>query len=71
VASSLPDRSNRPSPSSGSGRGEIVFPQTQTDGGIWTFAYVTTGDFISQTTVTDPRGNPTTYRFNSAGYLIA
>jgi RHS repeat-associated protein len=44
--------------------------QTQADGGVWTFSYTTSGSFISQTVVTDPRGNPTTYRFNSAGYLI-
>ncbi|MBI3000672.1 MAG: RHS repeat protein, partial [Deltaproteobacteria bacterium] len=48
-----------------------VIRQTQADGGIWTFAYTTTGTFISQTTVTDPRGNSTTYRFNAAGYLIS
>jgi YD repeat-containing protein len=47
-----------------------VIRQTQADGGIWIFTYTTTGSFISQTVVTDPRGNPTTYRFNSAGYLI-
>jgi RHS repeat-associated protein len=47
-----------------------VIRQTQADGGIWIFAYTTSGSFISQTVVTDPRSNPTTYRFNSAGYLI-
>jgi YD repeat-containing protein len=47
-----------------------VIRQTQADSGIWTFAYTTTGSFISQTVVTDPRGNPTTYRFNSSGYPI-
>jgi len=47
-----------------------IIRQTQADGGVWTFSYATTGSFISQTVVTDPRGNATTYRFNSAGYLI-
>jgi RHS repeat-associated protein len=48
-----------------------VLRQTQADGGIWTFAYTATGGFVSQTTVTDPRGNPTTSRFNSSGYLVS
>ncbi len=48
-----------------------VIRQTHADGGVWTFAYTTTGSFISQTTVTNPRENKTTYRFNSAGYRIS
>jgi len=48
-----------------------VIRQTQADGGVWTFSYTTSGSFISQTVVTDPRGNPTTYRFNNFGYLIS
>ncbi len=45
-----------------------VVRQIQADGGVWTFAYTSTGGYISQTVVTDPRGNATTYRFNAAGY---
>jgi RHS repeat-associated protein len=52
----------------GAGR---VIRQTQADGGVWTFAYTTTGDFISQTAVADPKGNTTTYRFNSEGFLTS
>jgi len=48
-----------------------VVRQTQANGGLWTFSYTTTGSFISQTVVTDPRGSATTYRFNSASYLIS
>lgn len=40
------------------------------DGGVFTFDYTATGGFITSTKVTDPRGNATTSRFNSAGYLI-
>ncbi len=52
----------------GAGR---VIRQTQADGGVWTFAYTASGDFISQTVVTDPRGNSTAYRFNSSGFLTS
>ncbi len=48
-----------------------VARQTQADGGVFTFSYTTTGSFISAATVTDPRGNATTTRFNSAGYPIS
>ena len=48
-----------------------VIRQSQADGGVWTFAYTTTGSFISQTTVTDPRGHSATYRFNSSGFLLS
>ena len=48
-----------------------VVRQTQADGGVWTFDYTSSGSFISQTAVTDPRGNATTYRFNAAGYQVS
>ncbi|MBI2987006.1 MAG: IPT/TIG domain-containing protein [Deltaproteobacteria bacterium] len=48
-----------------------VIRQTQADGGMWTFTYTASGNFITQTTVADPRGNSTTYRFNSSGFLIS
>ena len=47
-----------------------VSRQTQADGGVFTFEYAVSGGFITSTKVTDPRGNATTSRFNSAGYLI-
>lgn len=37
-----------------------VSQQTQADGGVWQFTYVLNGTQVTQTTVTDPRGNPTT-----------
>jgi RHS repeat-associated protein len=49
--------------------GGRVIRQTQADGGVFTFEYTVTGGFITSTKVTDPRGNATTYRFSSAGYL--
>jgi RHS repeat-associated protein len=45
--------------------------QTQADGGVWTFDYTSSGSFVSQTTVTNPLGEPTTYRFNTAGYQVS
>jgi len=48
-----------------------VVRQTQADGGVFTFAYVTAGDTITETTVTDPRGNATTHRFSSAGFPLS
>ena len=48
-----------------------VMRQTQADGGVWKFDYTSSGSFISQTSVTDPRGNATTYRFNAAGYQVS
>jgi RHS repeat-associated protein len=48
-----------------------VARQTQADGGVWTFAYTSTGNYISETSLTNPRGNATTYRFNAAGYQIS
>ena len=48
-----------------------VIRQTEADGGVWTLAYTVSGNFISQSTVTNPGGHKTTYRFNSAGFLIS
>jgi len=48
-----------------------VSRQTQADGGVFILDYTVTGGFITSTKVTDPRGNATTYRFNSSGYLIS
>lgn len=45
-----------------------VVRQTQADGGVWLFAYTANGTYISEATVTNPRGHKTTYRFNAAGY---
>ena len=50
--------------------GRIV-RQTQADGGVWRFDYTTNGAYISQATVTNPRGYATTYRFNAAGYQVS
>ena len=47
-----------------------VVRQTQADGGVWTFSYQAAGSRILATTVTDPRGNPTTYRFNGQGFTL-
>ncbi len=52
----------------GAGR---VSRQTQADGGVFTFAYTLTSGVVTQTAVTDPRGNRTTARFNTSGYLIS
>jgi RHS repeat-associated protein len=51
-----------------------VIQQTRPDGGIFTFAYVMANPLaatspIISTTVTDPLGNQTTYRFNIQGYM--
>ena len=45
-----------------------VVRQTQADGARWTFTYTSSGTYISQAVVTNPRGHSTTYRFNAAGY---
>ena len=42
--------------------------QTQADGGIWRFDYTVTAGYVTETRVTDPRRNTTTYRFNSYSY---
>ncbi len=44
-----------------------VTRQTQADGGVFTFAYAVVGPTLTQTTVIDPRGNPTIHRFNNEG----
>ncbi len=48
-----------------------IIRQTQADGGVWAFAYTSNGSYISQASVTNPRGDATTYRFNAAGYQIS
>ena len=48
-----------------------VIRQTQADGAVWTLDYALTGNLVTQTTVTDPRGNPTTSRFNSQGFTLS
>ena len=48
-----------------------VIRQTQPDGGVWEFAYGLNGTLVTQTTVTDPRGSPTTYRFSSQGFTLS
>ncbi len=45
-----------------------VVRQTQADGGVWNFAYTSSGSYISEAVVRNPRGHSTTYRFNVAGY---
>ncbi|HKF67766.1 MAG TPA: RHS repeat-associated core domain-containing protein [Vicinamibacterales bacterium] len=48
-----------------------VSRQTQADGGVFTFAYTLEGQNITATTITDPRGNATTHRFNSSGFPVS
>ena len=48
-----------------------VIRQTQADGGVWQFAYTLNGTFVTDTAVTDPRGNPTTYRFSAEGFTLS
>jgi RHS repeat-associated protein len=45
-----------------------VIRQTAADGGVFTFSYGTFGTTITDTTVTDPRGNKKTTRFNAQLY---
>ncbi|MEE8062283.1 MAG: Ig-like domain-containing protein, partial [Gemmatimonadales bacterium] len=52
-----------------------VVEQLQADGGRWTFAYTLINPLVplspvQETTMTDPRGNSTTYRFNPQGFLL-
>ncbi len=47
-----------------------VSRQIQADGGVFTFSYTLTSGAVTQTVVTDPRGNRTTSRFNTSGHLI-
>ena len=44
-----------------------VVQQTQVDGGVWTLAYTVVSNRVTQTIVTDTRGNQTTHRFNVQG----
>jgi RHS repeat-associated protein len=48
-----------------------VSRQTLADGGTWSFAYTAKGSRITETVVTDPRGNARRDRFNAAGYLVS
>lgn len=48
-----------------------VIRQSQADGGVSSLTYELTGALVTATTVTDPRGNPTRYRFNSLGFTIS
>ncbi len=49
----------------GAGR---VIKQTQADGGIWQFAYQVDGGLVTNVVTTDPNGNVTQQRMNSAGF---
>src|SRR2546422_8178658 len=48
-----------------------VIRQTQADSGVFTFAYAVVGPTLTQTTVTDPRGNATIHRFNDQGFPLS
>ena len=48
-----------------------VITQTLADTGVTRFDYVATNQTITQTTVTDPRGNKTIHRFNTRGHEVA
>jgi RHS repeat-associated protein len=48
-----------------------VSRQTLADGGTWGFAYTAKGSRVSETVLTDPRGNARRDRFNAAGYLVS
>ena len=55
------------------GNGRVV-QQTQADGAVMQFAYVTANSLVptspvTQTSVTDQIGNQTVYRFNTSGFL--
>jgi RHS repeat-associated protein len=52
-----------------------VIEQIQADGGRWTFSYVLVNaqlpsSPVAETTVTDPLGHTTVYRFNPEGFLL-
>jgi RHS repeat-associated protein len=42
--------------------------ETLSDGSIYQFAYTLVGNTVTETRVTNPNGNVTTYRFNGQGY---
>ncbi len=46
-----------------------VKKQILADGGTYTFAYTLAGQTVTQTNVTDPRGNTTIYRVNAGQYI--
>ena len=46
-----------------------VAKQTLANGGAYTFAYTLAGQTVTQTNVTDPRGNVTSYRMNASQYV--
>ncbi|MFO0769545.1 MAG: RHS repeat-associated core domain-containing protein [Nitrospiraceae bacterium] len=46
-----------------------VAKQILADGGTYTFAYTLAGTTVTQTNVTDPRGNVTIYRMNGSQYM--
>jgi RHS repeat-associated protein len=48
-----------------------VIRQTQADGGVWQFAYGVLGTTLTETRVTDPRGNVTAHRFSSTGQRLS
>ncbi len=53
-----------------------VIEQIQADGGVWTFDYELLNPLVAlspvqATTVTDPRGNPTTFRFSPSGFVLS
>ena len=48
-----------------------VETQTLADGSVTRFDYVVTNRVVTQTTVTDPRGNKTVHRFNGRGHDVA
>jgi YD repeat-containing protein len=48
-----------------------VVRQTQADGGVFTFEFTMTGEFITSTKATDPRGNSTLSRFNADRNLVS
>ncbi len=48
-----------------------VIRQTQADGGVWQFTYAVIGPSLTETRVTDPRGNVTTHRFSSTGQPLS
>lgn len=47
-----------------------VVTQTMADGGVSQIDYVVTNQTITQTTITDPRGNKTVHRFNTLGHEV-
>ncbi|MBX3237287.1 MAG: hypothetical protein KF814_14160 [Nitrospiraceae bacterium] len=47
----------------------LVAKQILADGGTYRFEYTLAGSTITQTKVTDPRGNPTTYTFNNYQFV--